>query len=221
MTSFVQSQYPFCFSPQNYGLVNDNEYYLSNRNNSKTCKSLWTIVCLRDLLRETGQINLVRFDLSHQEERSLKWVLLLDRPLFFPVAVGFLFKSNGLGFIHTLLSDKVDFLIFLSLLLLITRPSILISQWPHSLCPELSAFWMFVMQDESRSKPKDPARLNQPFAFTHGSLPEALAPQEVLARPTIAQPPTVLITAIPAFASRGISSPRLGKCQRTQRRDRD
>lgn len=94
MISFVQSQNPFCFSPQNYGLVNDNEYYLSNRNNSKTCKSLWTIVCLRDLIRETGsQINLVRFDPSHQEERSLKWVLLLDRPFFSPVAVDFFFKA--------------------------------------------------------------------------------------------------------------------------------
>ena len=92
MTSFVQSQYPFCFSPQNCGLVNDSEYYLSNRNNSKTCKSLWTIDCLCDLLRETGsQINLVRFDPSHQEERGLKWVLLLDKPFFFSCSSGISF----------------------------------------------------------------------------------------------------------------------------------
>ena len=76
------------------------------------------------------------------------------------------------------------------------------------------------MQGESRSKPEDAAKLNQPFVFNHGSLPEALAPQEVLASPGTAQPPTVHITEIPAFASRGVSSPRLGKCLRTQRRNR-
>lgn len=76
---------------------------------------------------------------------------------------------------------------------------------------------MSVMQGESRSKPKDAAKLNQPFVFIHGSLPKALARTGLGITRHTAQPPTVHITAIPAFASRGVSSPRLGKYLRTQR----
>lgn len=71
MTSFVQSQYPFCYSPQNYVLVNDNDCYWSRINNDKTCKLMWSVSYLHNLVQETGsQINLVRFDPLHQEEWS-------------------------------------------------------------------------------------------------------------------------------------------------------
>lgn len=46
---------------------------------------------------------------------SLNGFYYLISHFFSPVAVEFLFKSNGLGFIHALVSDKVDFLIFILL----------------------------------------------------------------------------------------------------------